>query len=92
MLRQLFMAKIDFQKHKVNHRDYKLENILLESENCDVTQDYTLLLADFGESQEVLTKSEDTVNRITRKEVKGIGTPEYMAPEILKIILGVSKQ
>ncbi len=34
--------------------------------------------------------SEETLNKITRKEVKGVGTPAFMSPEIFKIVTGKS--
>jgi hypothetical protein len=55
----------------------------------DITKDKTLLLADFGVSDEVATKTVETLNKITRKEVKGYGTPAYMSPEIFKIVAGL---
>ncbi len=70
----------------MNHRDIKLENILVLDEKCDVTKDFTLLLSDFGESNEAITKGLETMVRATRKEEEGVGTPDYMSPEIYQAV------
>ncbi len=44
---QLLKAKIELRKVLINHRDLKLDNILLESSEADVTQDFTVKLTDF---------------------------------------------
>eukprot|EP00948_MAST-09A_sp_MAST-9A-sp1_P000977 g977.t1 len=54
------------------HRDVKLENIL-------VRDNFKPLLSDFGESKELLSKEESAADVSTI-----VGTPYYMAPEILR--------
>lgn len=59
------------------HRDLKPENLLLNSMTMDMSG-VTVKLADFGTSRAVSEKI------IANKYTTGIGTPIYMAPEILE--------
>jgi tRNA A-37 threonylcarbamoyl transferase component Bud32 len=62
-------------KNKIIHRDLKLENLLLVS--MSLSAPVNAKLTDFGASRAV---SEKTSNKYT----VGIGTPLYMAPEVLR--------
>jgi tRNA A-37 threonylcarbamoyl transferase component Bud32 len=62
-------------KNKIIHRDLKLDNLLLVS--TSLSAPVNAKLSDFGTARAV---SEKTSNNYTT----GIGTPLYMAPEILK--------
>ncbi len=44
---QLLKAKVELRRQKINHRDIKFDNILLEDVNADVTKDFTVKLIDF---------------------------------------------
>ncbi len=44
------------------------------------------MFSDFGESNEAITKGLETMVRATRKEEEGVGTPDYMSPEIYQAI------
>ncbi len=55
--------KIELKKEKINHRDYKLDNILLEDINTDVTKDNSIILTDFDTSNEAITLTEATFKR-----------------------------
>jgi serine/threonine protein kinase len=63
------------QQNKILHRDLKPDNLLVVSKSTDPLS-ITVKLADFGTSRAV---SEKLANKYTM----GIGTPIYMAPEIL---------
>ena len=63
-------------QNKIAHRDLKLENILIKYENIEKTK-YTLKLSDYGVTSRLLSLSQ----RFSTK----VGTPSFMAPEILKI-------
>lgn len=68
------VAGLDFLHNtcRIVHRDIKLENLLLdESSNI-------LKIADFGLSATLDGSEEQTYDRI-------VGTPEYMAPEIIRV-------
>ena len=62
-----FDVKAKRHHHGIIHRD-------LKPDNCLITENYSLKLADFGEAREV-----DNDNTMTQ-----VGTPLYIAPEILK--------
>jgi serine/threonine protein kinase len=57
------------------HRDLKLENLLLESKN-DITK---IKIADFGLAKRAMNGYMETV----------CGTPQYVAPEVIKPVPGV---
>jgi len=63
----------------VVHRDLKLENILLEDSGSDLLQ---IKLIDFGTARTFHRRSLDG-NEKSRYLSEGVGTPSYMAPEIL---------
>ena len=71
MMKQVLMALNYMHHHRITHRDLKPQNILLEKngENLDVK------IADFGFS--CIFDPKDGLDTM-------IGTPLYMAPEILK--------
>lgn len=56
----------------VANRDLKLENLLLDRDGCDGTRPL-LKICDFGYSKHEMNSSAKT----------GVGTPIYMAPEII---------
>ena len=62
-------------KNKIVHRDLKLENILLKYKNKN-KNDYILKLTDYGVSKKMINES---------KLKTCIGTPHFMAPEVLDI-------
>ena len=59
-------------KNKLSHRDIKLENILIKNEN----QKNVLKLTDYGVSKQLINIS----NKFSTK----VGTPAFMAPEVLE--------
>lgn len=69
--KQLFSAMHHMHSNNVAHLDLKPDNILF----IDDTEDAAIKIIDFGEAQ-LLAKGQ----RLTQK----IGTPLYMAPEMLK--------
>eukprot|EP01106_Pelomyxa_sp_JSP_P017678 TRINITY_DN741_c0_g1_i4.p1 TRINITY_DN741_c0_g1~~TRINITY_DN741_c0_g1_i4.p1 ORF type:complete len:342 (+),score=81.21 TRINITY_DN741_c0_g1_i4:63-1088(+) len=75
-LLQLVSAIQHVHEHNIIHRDIKPENILMSSADSATA---TLLLADFG----LATKLADT-----EKLTKAVGTPGYVAPEVLLTLEG----
>ncbi|PRP89779.1 hypothetical protein PROFUN_00121 [Planoprotostelium fungivorum] len=73
LIEQLIEAVEDLHKNKIVHRDLKPENLLLSSNDADAD----IKLADFGLSTFV---EEHT------KLKKAVGTPGYIAPEILQTL------
>jgi len=73
ILRQLLSAITFCHSNNVIHRDLKPENILIESEN-EKEEFFTIKVIDFGTS-EIFRK-----NKLLDKK---IGTPLYIAPEVL---------
>lgn len=67
---------IDYlHKNNVLHRDIKADNVLIES--MDVNSPNMIRLSDFGSAR---VMAEDKIETFT----KNVGTPIYMAPEILQ--------
>jgi serine/threonine protein kinase len=92
IIRQLLIIKTELGKKKINHRDYKLENILLESESTDVKCDYTLKLTDFDISSESSNLSEATFKRkFTTQKAQVSATPLWTSSEIYLIANGYNK-
>jgi len=73
LIAQLMEAVEDLHKNNIVHRDLKPENLLLSSNEADAD----IKLADFGLS----TFVQDGV-----KLKKAVGTPGYIAPEILQTL------
>lgn len=73
IFKPLAIALSDLHSRKILHRDIKLENVLVSHEKDSVP---TVKLGDFGSA--VKLASDDA------KETFRIGTPCYMAPEIIK--------
>jgi len=73
LIEQLIEAVEDLHKNKIVHRDLKPENLLLSSNDADAD----IKLADFGLS----TFVQDNI-----KLKKAVGTPGYIAPEILQTL------
>lgn len=69
---QILNAINYLHKNKIVHRDLKPENLLLDSKN----KDSILKLVDFGTS---------TVFDPTLKMNQKLGTPYYIAPEVLRL-------
>ncbi len=47
ILKQLLTIKVELGEQLINHRDYKLDNLLVESENTDFTKNNSIILTDF---------------------------------------------
>jgi calcium/calmodulin-dependent protein kinase I len=73
LLRQIVAGVQHMHQRGVIHRDLKPENLLLS----DKTDEARVLVADFG----LAATSEDT-----RRLKKPVGTPGYIAPEVIKCI------
>ena len=71
---QMFTAINYMHKNKYIHRDLKPENILVEEKPCG-EEFIGIKISDFGFA---------TYFRPSEKEMTSIGTPQYMAPEIVK--------
>jgi len=73
---QLINAMDYCHKHKIAHRDLKLDNILLDGHNPP-----WIKLCDFGFSKPL---HEDSSHRRMRFQSMRVGTPDYMGPEVIK--------
>eukprot|EP01105_Mastigella_eilhardi_P024667 TRINITY_DN6471_c0_g1_i1.p1 TRINITY_DN6471_c0_g1~~TRINITY_DN6471_c0_g1_i1.p1 ORF type:complete len:544 (-),score=98.43 TRINITY_DN6471_c0_g1_i1:107-1738(-) len=62
-------------QHNIIHRDLKSDNLLIVSLQWDTPT--TVKLTDFGASRQIADSAEKAYTR-------GVGTPIYMAPEVLK--------
>jgi len=69
IMRQILEAAQYMHNHEICHRDLKPENILLCGPNKDIVK-----VTDFGVSKDVASGALATF----------VGTPDYMAPEVLK--------
>ena len=78
IMRKLFLAVNYVHKNKIVHRDLKPENILFS----DDTPQAELKIVDFGLSNIFINDSKN-MNESTTFHSK-VGTPLYLAPEILK--------
>jgi len=78
IISQVVMGFEYLHKHNITHRDLKPENILLFA-------DFRVKISDFGLSKLI---NNTTVSRV--KSMTGVGTPVFMAPEILGKIRGVA--
>ena len=67
---------------KVIHRDLKLSNVLVVSDDVDYCGDGICKISDFGTSREIDMKTTLSMSQ-TMTMTSNIGTPLYMAPEIL---------
>lgn len=72
IIRQVAEALDDLHSRNIVHVDIKLENILMS----DLTMDAKLRIADFGSAVKLNTSDQTSGFRI--------GTPGYMAPEIIQ--------
>jgi len=76
MMRQLLSALLYCHNHNIVHRDIKAENILIEStESLNDKEFYNIRLTDFSSA-----RSFSRSKKLTKK----VGTPYYIAPEVLK--------
>ena len=74
LVAQIFDALAEAHRQHVTHRDIKPDNVLL-SETSQPGQDTTVRVADFGIASVVSAR---------QRQTSGIlGTPKYMAPEII---------
>jgi len=69
IIKQVLEAVLYMHNHEICHRDLKPENILLCGPNKDIVK-----VTDFGVSKDVASGALATF----------VGTPDYMAPEVLK--------
>ena len=77
IMKQIFSA-VDFCHEKgILHRDLKPENILIESEAEAKKEFFTIKIIDFGTSGKIQDEEDELFN-------VGVGTPLYVAPEILE--------
>ena len=77
IMKQIFSA-VDFCHQKgILHRDLKPENILIESEEEAKKEFFTIKIIDFGTSGKLKDNEDELFN-------VAVGTPLYMAPEILQ--------
>lgn len=74
IMRQIFSVVECCHQKGIIHRDLKPENILIESEEQEKLEYFNIKVIDFG-TGEVLQKG--------KKCVQKIGTPYYIAPEII---------
>jgi calcium-dependent protein kinase len=74
VMRQLMSAVQFCHANGIIHRDLKPENILIESEEEARKEYFTIKVIDFGTSDKL---------KINKMLVKQIGTPFYIAPEVL---------
>ena len=76
IMKQIFSA-VDFCHQKgILHRDLKPENILIESEAEAKKEFFTIKIIDFGTSGKLKDEGNDIIQDM-------VGTPLYVAPEIL---------
>ena len=75
VMKQLLSAVAFCHKNGIIHRDLKPENILLEEEEEAKKEYFTIKVIDFGTSGQI---------KKGQKYKQTIGTPFYMAPEVLK--------
>lgn len=71
--------------HHVLHRDLKLENILITHSSFSAEEDcplHHIKIADFGLSTSKERKA--TSKATLRRTMTAVGTPDYVAPEVLK--------
>ena len=77
IMKQIFSA-VDFCHEKgILHRDLKPENILIESEAEAKKEFFTIKIIDFGTSGKIQDEEDELFN-------VEVGTPLYVAPEILE--------
>lgn len=73
LMRQMISSIKNLHEHKIVHRDLKPENFLM----ADKTDDAEIKLIDFGLSKRNLSGGIDKMTTV-------VGTPYYVAPEVLK--------
>mmetsp|Transcript_8387 Transcript_8387/g.13231 ORF Transcript_8387/g.13231 Transcript_8387/m.13231 type:complete len:536 (-) Transcript_8387:1711-3318(-) len=78
VLRQMLNALSYLHSHNICHRDLKPENILMGHGNPDHRDYWVAKLTDFGLSTDEADGYKETMSRVC-------GTPDYTAPEILKM-------
>jgi len=78
VLSQVVMGLDYLHKNNITHRDLKPENILIFA-------DFRIKISDFG-----LSKLIDNTATARGKSMSGVGTPVFMAPEIVGKVKGAT--
>lgn len=79
-MRKIISAVKHLHEHYICHRDLKPENFLLQ----DDTPDAEIKLIDFGLSKRFGKHAKEDKNTDVIKLNTVVGTPYYVAPEVLK--------